>query len=411
MAMLNASREFARLLIERFSATRCPQVAGSLTYTTLLAIVPLVTVSLALFGNFPAFKDLGDALSGFIQNNILPERAGRIVTTYALQFSEKAAQLTLIGTIMLVVTVLLLLHTIDSVFNDIWGVRTPRPLLTRLTVYWVALTVGPFALAGSIFATGRLVATSAELIGHSARTGMFSTLIVPFAMLAVLFAFLYYAVPNHPIRALHACMGGVVAAAAFMAMQRLFGTFVAGLPTYTLVYGTFAALPIFLVWLYMSWIVVLLGALVAATLPGFLSRTARIAPFPGDRAWAATSMLARLAGAQQTGHPVPFGELHAACGASEDVVESILGEMRENGWVARTDEQTWVLAIDPAQLTLQGIVRHFALDPARWLDHALQGGAQLAGEHLEAAVRSADMTLLELAEHQCQTPHATLTRA
>lgn len=405
--MLNASRDFARLLIERFSATRCPQVAGSLTFTTLLAIVPLVTVSLALFGNFPAFKDLGDALSGFIQNNILPERAGRIVTTYALQFSEKAAQLTLIGTIMLVVTVLLLLHTIDSVFNDIWGVRTPRPLLTRLTVYWVALTVGPFALAGSIFATGRLVATSAELIGHSARTGMFSTLIVPFAMLAVLFAFLYYAVPNHPIRALHACIGGVFAAAAFMAMQRLFGTFVAGLPTYTLVYGTFAALPIFLAWLYMSWIVVLLGALVAATLPGFLSRTTRISPFPGDRAWAATSVLTRLAGAQRRGHAVPFDELRATCGGSDDMVETILGEMREQGWVARTDEHAWVLAIDPAQLTIQAVVRHFALNPEAWLRHANPCGTRHAAELLEAAMRSADITLEALSALQDAGQSAT----
>lgn len=404
--MLNASREFARLLVDRFGATRCPQVAGSLTFTTLLAIVPLVTVSLALFGNFPAFKELGDALSGFIQNNILPERAGRIITTYALQFSEKAAQLTLIGTFMLLVTVLLLLHTIDSVFNDIWGVRTPRPLLTRLTVYWVALTVGPFALAGSIFATGRLVATSAELIGHSARTGMFSTLFVPFAMLAILFAFLYYAVPNHPIRALHACLGGVVAAALFMAMQRLFGSFIAGLPTYTLVYGTFAALPLFLVWLYMSWIVILLGALVSATLPGFLARSARIASFPGDRAWAATNMLTQLAGAQQAGHAVPFDELRAACRGSDDVVESILGEMRDRGWVARTDEQTWLLAIDPAQLTLQRIVRHFALDPAQWLKHASHGGALAAAEHLETAICAADMTLLTLAEHRRASPVA-----
>lgn len=391
--------ELGRLLIDRFSATRCPQVAGSLTFTTLLAIVPLVTVSLALFSNFPAFKELGDALSGFIQNNILPERAGRIITTYALQFSEKAAQLTLIGTFLLVVTVLLLLHTIDSVFNDIWGVRTPRPLLTRLTVYWVALTVGPFALAGSVFATGRLVATSAELIGHSARTGMFSTLIVPFAMLAILLAFLYYAVPNHPVRALHACLGGLVAAAAFMSMQRLFGTFIAGLPTYTLVYGTFAALPLFLVWLYMSWVVVLIGALVSATLPGFLSRTSLIAPFPGDRAWAATSMLTRLARAQQNGHPVPFAELRTACGGNEDVVESILGEMREKGWVARTDEQKWVLAIDPGLLTIQAVIRHFALDPAQWLKHARPDGTQVAGEHLEAAISSADMTLLTLAAH------------
>ena len=133
--MLTSAREFTRLIIERFDATRCLQVAGSLTYTTLLALVPLLTVMLSLFSNFPAFGELGEALSEFLQANVLPARAGEIVTTYALQFSEKAAQLTLVGTATLVVTVLMLLSTIDGVFNDIWGVRDPKSLLKRMGVY------------------------------------------------------------------------------------------------------------------------------------------------------------------------------------------------------------------------------------------------------------------------------------
>lgn len=108
-------------------------------------------------------------------------------------------------------------------------------------------------------------------------------------------------------------------------------------------------------------------------------------------------MLTRLARAQQCGHPVSFSELRTTCGGSEDVVESILGEMREKGWVARTDEQTWVLAIAPELLTIQAVIRHFALDPAQWLKHARPGGAQVAGEHLETAISAADMTLLALA--------------
>lgn len=395
--MIFALRDFATLLYDRFLSTRCPQVAGSLTYTTLLAIVPLVTVTLAVFSNFPAFSELGAALSTFLQTNILPDRAGQIVTTYALQFSEKATQLTFIGTVMLVVTVLLLLYTIDSVFNDIWGVRTPRPWLTRLTVYWVALTVGPIALAGSIFATGRLVATSVEWIGTGAHVTTLSAWVVPVSLLGVLFSFLYHAVPNHPVRVLHALAGGFAAALGFIVMQRLFGHFIASFPTYTLVYGTFAALPIFLAWLYMSWVVVLLGAILTSILPAFFERKNTLGAFPGDRAWAASNMLIGLYRAQQQGRIAGFDELRALAGVNHDVAESILGEMRDHGWVARTDEHGWVLAINPATLSLAGIVERFALSPERWLQTGGRCIAHNAALRLKDAIHAADLNLIELA--------------
>lgn len=395
--MLHALHDFIHLLFDRFTATRCPQVAGSLTYTTLLALVPLVTVSLSLFSNFPAFAELGDALSGFLKSNILPDTAGQIVATYALEFSEKAAQLTLIGTVMLVVTVLLLLHTIDSVFNDIWGVRTPRPLLTRLTVYWVALTVGPFALAGSVFATGRLVATSIELIGNDVQISAFSTTFVPLGLIGTLFSFLYFAVPNHPVRLVHACIGGFAAAMAFLLMQRMFGSFIAGFPTYTLIYGTFAAMPIFLVWLYFSWVVVLVGALFTATLPGFFERKQIIDTFPGDKAWAALNMLAVLARAQHGGAPVPFDELRSSASLSQDFAETVLGEMRERGWVARTDVHGWVLSKSPDLLLVSEVIKLFALDPDRWIDIAGGPYARSAAERLSVGLHSADLTISALA--------------
>ncbi|MFN3985185.1 MAG: YihY family inner membrane protein [Rhodocyclaceae bacterium] len=404
--MLFALRDFLALLYDRFVATRCPQVAGSLTYTTLLAIVPLVTVTIALFSNFPAFSDLGEALSVFLQTNILPDRAGQIVATYALQFSEKAAQLTLIGTVMLVVTVLLLLHTIDSVFNDIWGVRTPRPWLTRLTVYWVALSLGPIALAGSVFATGRLVATSIEWIAKGVDVSAISSWIVPLGLLGALFSFLYYAVPNHPVRLVHALIGGFTAALGFILMQRLFGLFIARFPTYTLVYGTFAALPIFLVWLYMSWVVVLLGAILAATFPSFFERKLTLGANPGDKAWAALDMLAALTRARRAGGSADFETLRAHAGVSQDVAESILGEMRDIGWVARTDEHGWVLAKNADLLTLAHVIDQFALSPGRWL--AANGGeyAHPAARRLDEGIRAANLTITELA-NAADTPQSS----
>jgi len=394
---ITSLREFIALLIQRFISTRCPEVAGSLTFTTLLAIVPLITVSLALFSNFPAFSELGSALSAFLQNNILPEAAGQI-TIYALEFSEKATNLTLIGTAMLIVTVLLLLHTIDGVFNDIWGVRQPRPLLTRITVYWVALTLGPVALAGSIYATGQLVASSIALVGETTHTVSFTTNVVPLALLGSLFSFLYFAVPNHPVRLLHAMAGGFAAALGFIAMQRLFGLFIALSPSYTLVYGAFAALPIFLLWLYTSWVVVLLGAILAATFPEFFERKQIVQGFPGDRAWAAVNMLVLLANGLKEGKTVTFKELRNGAGTTHDLAETLLGEMRDAGWVARSEDETWLLSTHPDTLTLTEVIQRFALSPAHWLAASGAGRATArAAEHLRNGLVSSDLTLTDLA--------------
>ncbi len=391
-----ALRDFALLLVERFIHTRCPQVAGSLTFTTLLAIVPLLTVSIVLFSNFSAFSELGLALSTFLQNNVLPEAASQIAT-YAFEFSEKATNLTLIGTFMLIVTVLLLLHTIDDVFNDIWGVRHARPLLTRITVYWVALTLGPIAFAGSIFATGQLVATSIEFMGESIPTRTLTSTIVPLGLLGTILSFLYFAVPNHPVKAWHALIGGFSAAVAFLSMQKLFGLFIAMAPTYTLVYGAFAALPIFLVWLYASWVVVLLGAILAATFPEYFERKRTVRAFPGDRAWATLNMLLLLADKLDHGETTPFDALRDRASTSSDQTEVLLGEMREAGWVTRCEDETWVLTRHPSQIKLTDILQRFALSPRQWLAAADSdpASARAAGCILSGFDLS-DMSLAEL---------------
>lgn len=393
---LPALRSFINLLSDRFIATRCPQVAGDLTFTTLLALVPLITVSLALFSNFPAFKTLAEALATFLQKEILPELAAQIVTTYALQFSEKAAQLTLIGTTLLVITVLLLLHTIDGVFNAIWGVRKSRPMLTRLAVYWVALTLGPIAVAGSIFATGELIATSMALIGNHSGANAFTATLAPLALLGTLFSFLYFGTPNHPVRVVHALIGGFAAALAFLLMQRLFGLFIARFPTYTLVYGTFAALPIFLVWLYLSWVVVLLGAILAATLPEFVEQRSVVTPFPGSRALAGLNILISLATGQRRSIAAPFELLQAHSGCNRSDTETLLEEMRESGWVARTEDETWVLTRRAEDLSVSEVIQHFALSTGDWALAASSHPVQRYAETIAAALHATDTTIAEL---------------
>jgi membrane protein len=390
---LDSARDFLRLLAERFAATRCPQVAGSLAFTTLLAIVPLVTVILALFSNFPAFARLGMSLRSFLLENLLPDRAGQIIATYAFQFSQKAAGLTLIGMALLVLTALMLLLTIDRVFNNIWGVRRPRPLLRRIMVHWFALTLGPLALGGALLATGHLVATSIALAGEGSWVGEFTARLVPPVLLSSLFSFLYYAVPNHPVRMLHALAGGVATAIVFLLMQRLFGLFIAQIPSYTLIYGTFAALPIFLVWLYLSWVVILLGAALSATLPGFFERSRILPGFPGYRAWAATNMLIVLAQAQRDGRTLPFGPLQECARVGSNEGELLLGDMCDAGWVVRTEDGNWVLSRDANDIGLATIIDRYALSPSNWLAAPGAEASRHVGQRLADAMRSADAPL------------------
>lgn len=396
-AVLLALRDFGSLLVQRFFATRCAHVAGSLTYTTLLALVPLITLSLILFSNFPAFSELGIALSGFLQNNVLPEAASQI-GDYALQFSERATNLTLIGTIMLIATVLLLLSTIDEAFNEIWGVRHPRPIITRIAVYWVALTLGPIALAGSVFATSQIVATSIAFIGADTQTRTLASNLLPLGLLGTLLTFLYFAVPNHPVRLLHAMAGGFSTAFAFLMMQRLFGFFIALSPSYTLVYGAFAAVPIFLIWLYASWVLVLLGAIFAATFPEFFERKTLIKPFPGDAAWAATNMLTLLAHGLNRGKSLPFEALHEAGGLSSDQTESLLGQMQDESWIVHCEDETWALCRHPDSIRLSHIIQRFALDLDHWCKASdSQGPSSHAANRIKHAFAAADLSLSELA--------------
>ncbi|WP_169255575.1 YihY family inner membrane protein [Aromatoleum toluvorans] len=397
---LNSARDFLRLVAQRFVATRCPQVAGSLAFTTLLALVPLVTVVIALFSNFPAFAELGTSLKTFLLANLLPDRAGRIIATYAFQFSQKAAKLTLIGTAALVVTALMLLMTIDRVFNQIWGVRRPRPLLARLTVHWSTLTLGPVALGASAFATGQLVASSITLAGKGSWIVDFFSTLASAGLLCVVFTFLYYAVPNHKVRPTHALAGGTTAALAFLLMQQLFGLFLARIPTYTLIYGTFATVPIFLLWLYLSWVVILLGAILAASLPGFFERTRVLVPFAGDRAWAATTVLAMLARAQAEGRSVAFEPLIEAARLNANEGESLLGDLCEAGWAARTEDGNWLLTRDAASIGIADVVCRLALSPTGWRKAGHNELSRDTADRIENALRAADISIAELAARQ-----------
>ncbi|WP_227816908.1 YihY family inner membrane protein [Nitrogeniibacter aestuarii] len=389
-------QNFLRLLLERFVDTRCPLVAGSLTFTSLLAVVPLLAVALSVFSHFPGFAQFGDSLSAFLLDNLLPETAGRIIATYALEFTQKAGDLTVIGSAVLIITALSLMLTIDSALNTIWGVRTPRPLVTRLTIYWVVLTVGPLFLGGSLAATSYVVSTSLGLVNDPPWLRLIVARMLPVLLLGMLFSFLYYSIPNRRINPWHALVGGVAAALGFIAMQRGLGFYFAYFPSYTLIYGTFATLPIFLLWLYLSWIVILLGAILAAGIPTYLSRIRALPSFPGTRAYGALLMLRELAAAQTTGDSRQAETLYRIARQTPAHGEPILEDMHEAGWLARTDEEDWILARRIDDIRLSDVLTRFCISAPAIDGLAADGLAPETAAHIRAMLSASDLPLPEL---------------
>jgi len=266
MRLVGPLPDFLTRCVRRFREERCAQAAASLAFTTLLALVPLLTVALVLISKFEFFAGLGVALRSFLLANLLPEKAGKVIAAYALQFSEKTGRLTVLGTGMLVTTAILLMFSIDRVFGQIWRVKQARPVVRRILIYLGGLVIGPVVLGASVAATTYLVTASLGLVNEPQWMTNLLLRILPTLLLAGLCSLIYFTVPNRPVSAVHAFAGGCVSAAGFALIQRGFGYYISAFPNYTLIYGTFATVPIFLVWLYLSWLVVLAGALTAAVL-------------------------------------------------------------------------------------------------------------------------------------------------
>jgi len=250
----------------RFQQDRLGQVASSLTFTTLLALVPLLTIMLTVFSAFPMFEDWSLAFKRFVLSTLVPESAGKVISVYMLQFSSNAHKLTAIGLVILAVTAISLMMTIEAAFNGIWHVQRHRPLGVRLTTYWAVLTAGPVVIGAGLSITSALTGMA---VGATQSLPLLAETIgelVPLTLSVLSFAALYLTVPNRQVARDHALVGGLVAGVGFELTRLAFAAYVKLFPTFKLVYGAFSSLPLFLVSLYLTWWVVLLGAVVAAEL-------------------------------------------------------------------------------------------------------------------------------------------------
>ena len=245
---------------------RLLQVAASLAFTTVLAIVPLLAVTLALMTAFPIFSDFESALQVFLREQLMPDEFSTTIMQYLDDFVSKASRLSTVGGLFLLVTAVLVILSIDDALNDIWHVRVQRPISQRLLIYWAVLTLGPVILGASIWMS-TLVASQAFTLGESTILPLGAVAAwVPYLLVAVGASLLFAIVPNCRVSWRLALAGGFTTATLFEAIKWGLGIYFAQIPTYTVIYGAFSVLPAFLIWIYLSWMAVLIGALVAANL-------------------------------------------------------------------------------------------------------------------------------------------------
>ncbi len=354
--------QFAILVARRFIADGSSQTAASLTYTSLLALVPLLTLGLAIISAFPAFAQISLSFKSFLLQNMVPETASKVIRVYMMQFSQNAGKLTLIGTLALTVTALMLMQTIEHALNGIWHVRHKRPWAQRFLIYWSVLTLGPMLIGASLYVTSYLAGLALGFSHEIHGFHLFGLKLAPILFTVTALSLLYLTVPNRHVPANHAWLGGLIGGLCFEGMKSLFSHYISHFASYTIVYGAFAALPLFLLWVYLSWITVLIGATLTATLPYYRQPHLAHRHAPGNIFHVTLFALDRLAQAQQRGETVTLNQLAAATHAGWDQLEDALALLTEMHWILRT-AKGWALAMPPERIVLREAFEHMVFQP------------------------------------------------
>lgn len=379
-SLLSELFSFLRFIARRFDEDRCVQIAASLTYTTLLSLVPLIVITLTVISAFPAFSGLMTQLKIFLLTNMMPDAAGKIITVYMQEFTEKAARLTAAGIAALAVTALMLMLTIEHAFNLIWRVRTRRPLVQRILTYWAVLTLGPLSIGASLSLTSYLVSYSLGYVTFIPSLGVVVLKIVPIMITTTAFTLLYLAVPNRYVPLRHALTGGVVAGVGLALMSKGFTAYILHFSSYTLVYGAFASMPVFLIWVYLSWLVVVTGAVVAASLSYWGGGAWRIERTAGQNYFDALRVLRALRQAQRSGAAPSLPMLRQETHLALEALGDILRLLRDAKLVERTARHGWMLARGASDISLADVFRLFVFQPESEVagseDQALQELAQ-----------------------------------
>jgi membrane protein len=345
----------ARSLAQRFADDRLGQTAGALTFTTLIALVPLLTVALAVVTAFPIFDQFQTVLQRWLVESLIPESISRQVLGYLTQFTTKASRLGSFGFAALMVSALALMLTIDRSLNTIWRVRQQRPWGQRLMLYWASLTLGPLLLAASLVTMASVITWSGGSLRYQGPGVKLALDILEFMLLWGGITGLYRFVPNTRVAWGPLLLGSLGTALLLQAARSGLALYLSSMPTFSLIYGTFATVPILLVWVYTTWVVVLLGAVVVASWPE-LAQDLLVPDKPlatqGMALGLGCMRLLHQARAQSAGG-MAAARLAQQLNADLIEVEKVLGLLSQLDWVGVLNEPQaprYVLLIDLAEL-------------------------------------------------------------
>ncbi|MGO8755745.1 MAG: YihY family inner membrane protein [Gallionellaceae bacterium] len=369
-------RRFLHFLSERFRQDRCEQMAASLTFTTLLSLVPLITIALMLFSAFPVFDDFSSSIRNFLLANVMPETGGKMISRYVEQFAESASRLTAVGIVFLGLTAMLMMHNIDTAFNTIWRVSKPRTLMQRIMVYWAVLTLGPLLVGGSLSLTSWLTGMSIGYAKQIPAVGVNMLKIVPILLSTLAFSLMFRVVPNRYVPLQHAVMGGLAASLMFEFMNQGFAYYIAHFPTYKLVYGAFASIPIFLLWIYLSWLAVLMGALISASLSHWRGSEVSHSD-PAVQLYFAMRILRAMDEGMDRGTVQTLPLLSEKLLIGFDVLEQILEKLAQTNMVRKLTGNGWALVRNIANIPASELYRLFVFD-----------SSVLAAQHEDAEINA-----------------------
>ena len=362
-------RQMLRTLWTRFREVRLGMTASSLTFTTVLALVPLFTLVLAIFTAFPIFSQVQDQLQRWLIESLVPESISRQVLGSLTQFSRKASRLGLVGLVAVVVASVALLVTIDRTMGQIWRVSRQRPWSQRLLLYWAGLTLGPLLLGGSLAISSYLFTGYLSGLGDWLPVSVRNILdLVEFGLLAACVTGLYYYLPNTQVDWRHAITGGVAVALGLELAKKILAVYLAQMPTYSAIYGAFSAVPILLVWIYVTWVVVLLGAVMTASLPEIGRQSKRHADGPGWSFRLALEILSQLAIARKTSpQGLRMSDMADALHIEHRHAEQALNAIHELKWIGKLEqsnarlESAWVLLVDLHEVSLAPLIERLCL--------------------------------------------------
>jgi membrane protein len=365
-----------RTLWSRFQEVRLGMTASSLTFTTVLALVPLLTLALAIFTAFPIFAQMQEQLQRWLIDSLVPESISRQVLGSLTQFSRKASRLGLVGFIAVVGTSLALLVTIDRTLGQIWRVNRQRPWGQRVLIYWAGLTLGPILLGGSLMLSSYLFTGYLSGLGDWLPISVRTLLdLVEFSLLVACVTGLYYYLPNTRVDWRHALIGGTSVALGLELAKKVLAIYLAQMPTYSAIYGAFSAVPILLVWIYVMWVVVLLGAVLTSSLPEIGKQAKRHADGPGWSFRLALEILACLSTARLTSpQGLRMSELAQTLHLEHRHTQFVLDVLLALQWVGRLEqaepqrEATWVLLVDMNVLAIEPLFEKLCLSHSATTD-------------------------------------------